>query len=278
MGKNNISVLIPTYNEEKNIRYALESVSFASEVFVVDSFSSDATQKIVEEYPYATFVQHKFENYSKQKNWALDTLPFTNEWILILDADEQITSGLQGEILNVISKTNDIVAYYINRRFIFLKKWIRYCGWYPSWNLRLFKKGRARYEERSVNEHMIAQGRTGYLKHDMLHDNHKSLAEWIEKHNKYSTMEAEEYFKKNNTGLDKAILGSGPVSRKRALKEKVFYRLPFRPLVLFLYLYVFRLGFLDGAIGFIFCCLRAVQQFHIDVKIKEIQIIRKHGK
>jgi len=275
MLKINISILIPAYNEELNIRSAIESVKWADDIFVVDSFSSDKTLEIAKKYPNVKTLQHKFENYSKQKNWALDNLPIESEWVFILDADERITENLKKEILETISRPEDFVAFYINRRFIFLGKWIKHCGWYPSWNLRLFKKGKARYEERSVNEHMISYGKTGYLKNDMLHENLRPLADWLEKHNKYSTLEAEEFLNRKETGLLQSFFSKDQVSRKRAVKEKIFYKLPFKPFFLFLYLYIFRLGFLDGRVGFVFCCLRAIQQFNIDVKIKEL-IIKKH--
>ncbi|MBZ9572236.1 glycosyltransferase family 2 protein [Patescibacteria group bacterium] len=274
----NLSILIPTFNEKKNIKYALESVRWANEIFIVDSFSTDETLEIAKTYPNIKIFQHPFENYSKQKNWALDNLPFSNDWIFILDADEQITSQLKQEIIEKVSKkNNNIRGYYVNRRFIFLGKWIRHCGWYPSWNIRLFKKGKARYEERTVNEHMIVQGVVGYLKNDMIHENHKDLADWLRKHNRYSTLEAEEFFKTKKTSLKPSFLGE-PVERKRAFKEKFWYKIPFRPFVLFIYLYFIKLGFLDGRVGFIFSCLRAIQQFHIDLKIKELKIKKENEK
>lgn len=272
-----ISILIPTLNEEKNIRYALESVKWASEIFVVDSFSIDKTEEICKEYLNVKFIQHKFEGYAKQKNWALDNLPWSNEWIFILDADEQITPELKEELVSIINNPqNDIECWYVNRRFIFLGKWIKHCGWYPSWNLRFFKKGKARYEDRAVDEHMIASGKVGYLKSDMIHEDHKGISAWIAKHNKYSTLEAEEQMKKRETGFRTKFFGAGPVEKKRVLKN-LFYKLPCRPILRFLYMYFYKLGFLDGYAGFVFCVLRAFQEFYINIKIKELKLKKRNS-
>jgi hypothetical protein len=129
----------------------------------------------------------------------------------------------------------------------------------------------ARYEDRTVNEHMICKEPIGYLKNDMIHENFKDLSDWLEKHNKYSTLEAKEFLKNSQTGLKTSLFSKDAVEKKRAIKEKILNHLPFRPLFLFIYLYVFRLGFLDGKIGFYFCVFRAIQQFHIDLKIKELR-------
>lgn len=277
MNKVNLSVLIPTFNEEKNIRYTLDSVGWASEVFIVDSFSADKTLEIARQYLNVRVFQHKFENYSAQKNWALDNLPWSNDWIFILDADEQITSELKEEITKIINDQNiQENGFYVNRRFIFLGKWIKHCGWYPSWNLRLFRQRKARYEDRAVNEHMIVSGPVGYLKNDMIHENHKGLFDWIKKHNKYSTLEAEELFKvlhqKKETGLKPSFFGD-PIERKRAIRERIWSKipLPLIPCLRFFHMYFLRLGFLDGLPGFIFSFLQSVQEFHIAIKLKELK-------
>lgn len=271
--KINVSVLIPTLNEEKNISHAVESVQWADEIFIIDAFSADKTLEIARTYPNVQTFQHKWENYSQQKNWALDNLPFSNEWIFILDADERVAPELRDEIIKVVNNPyTEESGFYVNRRFIFLGKWIKHCGWYPSWNLRLFRRGRARYEDRAVNEHMICEEPIRYLKHDMIHENFQNLEDWLAKHNRYSTLEAKEFLRQSRqTGLKASLFSKGSVERKRAIREKIVNYLPFRPLFLFVYLYIFRLGFLDGKIGFYFCCLRAIQQFHIDLKIKELR-------
>lgn len=277
MNKINVSFLVPIFNEEKNIRYALNSIDWADEVFVIDSFSQDKTLDIVKEYPNVRVFQHKFENYAAQKNWALDNLPFSREWIFILDADESIIPSLKEEIIQIVNnheiKEN---GFYVDRRFIFLGRWIKHCGWYPSWNLRLFRSGKARYEDRTVNEHMIIDGEIGYLKNDMLHDNHKGLFDWIEKHNKYSSWEAKELHEslcdKKKTGLRSSFFGS-QVERKRMVRERILPKIhpPLIPLLRFFHMYFFKLGFLDGMSGFIFSVLQSVHEFHIAIKLKELK-------
>jgi len=273
----NVSFLIPTLNEEKNIRCALDSVNWTAEVFIIDSFSQDKTLEIAQEYPNVKVYQHKFENYAAQKNWALDNLPFLKEWIFILDADERITPELKEEIIKITNDKNiKENGFYVNRRFIFLGRWIKHCGWYPSWNSRLFRKGKAHYEERAVNEHMIIEGEVGYLKNDMLHENHKGIFDWLEKHNRYSSLEAKEIYgvlhNKKETGLKSSFSGNS-VERKRAFRERIMPKLPIFliPLLRFSQMYFLRLGILDGYAGFVFCILQAIQEFHTSIKLKELE-------
>ncbi len=185
-----MSVLIPTLDEELNLPDCLASVEWADEVFVVDSFSHDRTLEIARAHG-ANVVQHAFEGYSRQKNWALDNLPFQNEWVLIVDADERVTAELRGEIERVVnSRGAGCDGYYLNRRFIFLGAWIRHAGWYPSWNLRLFRHRLGRYDNREVHEHLVLDGRVGYLQADLLHDDQRGLEAFVARHNRYSTLEA----------------------------------------------------------------------------------------
>lgn len=264
-----ISVLIQAKNEEKNIGHALESCRWAREIFVVDNFSTDATVEIVRAYTNTQLTQRDFDGYAAQKNWALSSLPISGDWVLILDADETVPDPLASELQTIARNPDAPECWYVNRRFIFLGKWIKHCGWYPSWNLRFFKKGFARYEERAVDEHMIASGRISYLKHDLIHDDHRGLEQWIAKHNQYSSLEAHERVS-GRESLPASLRSKNPVGRKRAMKN-VFYRLPGRPLIRFVAMYFFQFGFLDGYPGFVFCVLRAIQEFHISIKIKEMR-------
>jgi len=276
MVKINLSILLPTLNEEKNIKYALESVKWANEIFIIDSFSTDKTLEIAKNYSNVKIFQHPFENYSKQKNWALDNLFFSNDWIFILDADEQVTPELQKELIAfVFSGKKDVFGYYINRKFIFMGRWLKHCGWYPSWNLRLFQKGKARYEERAVHEHMMVQdANVGFFKNDLLHYDRRGLEAFIHRHNRYSTWEAREIYhvwyghKKGN--LESASC-CGQITFRRVLKERVWYKVPARSWLKFIYMYFWSRGFLDGVPGFIFCVLQAIQEFHINLKLKELR-------
>src|SRR4030043_1957706 len=168
--KTPLSVIILTYNEEKNIEDCFKSVyNWAAEIFIVDSFSTDITLDIAKKYTDKIY-QNKFESYSKQRNWALDNLIFSNDWVFFLDADEKPSDELKNEIKNILPKVqSEINGFYIKRRFIFMGRWIKHGGYYPTWLLRLFKYKAARCQERKVDEHFIVRGKTMRLKHDIIH-------------------------------------------------------------------------------------------------------------
>jgi glycosyltransferase involved in cell wall biosynthesis len=270
-----LSVLVPTLDEELNLPDCLDSVCWADQVFVVDSFSRDGTLDIARSRQ-AEVVQHRFESYSRQKNWALDNLPFKHEWVLIVDADERVTPQLRAEIQSLLASDGGVCAgYYVNRRFIFLGRWIRHAGWYPSWNLRLFRHRLGRYDDREVHEHVVLDGPVDYLRNELLHVDRRPLEAFIARHNRYSTLEALARYKAETDALDKArlpprLLGS-PVERKRALREQVWPRLPLKPLVLFAYMYVLRRGFLDGRAGLALCVFHAFQEFMVGLKLAELR-------
>lgn len=268
-----LSVLVPTLNEELNLAACLESVAWADEIFVVDSFSTDATLEIARRYTDRVY-QHAFVNYSLQKNWALDTLPFAHEWVLILDADERVTPELRQEIQQTLARPDACDGYYLNRRFYFLGRWIRHCGWYPSWNLRLFKHALGRYDQREVHEHLVLRGRVGYLKHDLIHEDRRPLEAFLARHNRYSSLEAKARLKAERNRQATALRASpfgGPVERKRWLRERVWPRLPLKPALLFLYMYLVRAGFLDGPEGLAFCLFHAFQEFTVGLKLRELR-------
>jgi glycosyltransferase involved in cell wall biosynthesis len=268
-----VSVLVPTLDEELNLPECLASLKWANEVFVVDSFSADRTVEIARDCG-AQVVQHAFESYSRQKNWALESLPFRNEWVLIVDADERVPSELQAEIESVVSNSAHD-GYYVNRRFIFLGQWIRHAGWYPSWNLRLFRHRLGRYDDREVHEHVVLDGSVGYLRHDLLHLDRRGLDAFVARHNRYSTLEAAARLKALRDDPDRARLPlsflASPVHRKRFLRERVWPRVPAKPLVLFVYMYILRRGFLDGGAGLALCVFHAFQEFIVGLKLAELR-------
>jgi glycosyltransferase involved in cell wall biosynthesis len=267
-----VSVLIPTLNEERNIADCLASVGFAAERIVYDSFSSDRTLDIAREAG-ARIEQRKFDVFSRHKNWALDNLSFAHAWILILDADERITPALEAEIRAVVANpTAD--AYYLPRQNFFAGRWIKHCGMYPDWQLRLFKRGSARYEDRIVHEHMLTTGATSRLKNPIRHDDYKGMERYIDRHNTYSTMEAiavyHELSGNSGNALEASFLRPGP-HRRRALKNFAYRHLPFRPALVFFYMYIVRGGILDGRTGFHYSLLRATYEFQIDLKLRELK-------
>lgn len=271
-----LSVLVPTLNEIRNIRECLHSVAWANEVVVVDSGSTDGTVEAAESLGARVVPFRWNKQYPKKKNWALENVPWKNDWVLILDADERITPELAQEIQTELRHPR-ADGYYLNRRFIFLGKWIRHCGYYPSWNLRLFRHAKGRYEkvevgdtdsgDNEVHEHVVLQGQTAHLKHDMLHYAYPDVRTWLEKHNRYSSWEAEVEVR-GQFGRHEAI-GQTHAQRRRL---RVWSRkLPCRPTLRFLYSYVLKRGFLDGYEGYLFCRLLAFYEFLIVTKIKELR-------
>lgn len=270
-----LSVLIITYNEELHIEHCLRSVQeLASEVFVVDSYSTDRTVEMAAALG-ARVVQHPFKNYADQKRWALANLPFGNEWLLLLDADERVPAELRDEISHIVEEdSTEYDGYWVRYRLMFYGRWIKHCGWYPTWILRLVRRSKARFEDRAVDEHAIVDGPVGYLQNDLLHMSLQDFTFWIAKHNQYSSYNAKINFdlskQKSSNSLPPRLLGT-QAERKRFIKERIWPHLPGRAIIFFLYMYVFRLGFLDGREGFIFCYMHAIfEQFNI-VKLWEMQ-------
>jgi glycosyltransferase involved in cell wall biosynthesis len=273
-----ISVLIPVRNEAANIVDCLNSVSWADEIVVMDSGSSDGTIEMAQKHG-AKVVQFPWNGkFPKKKNWALENVSWKNKWVLILDADERITPELAAEIQAEL-KHPRADGYFINRRFIFLGKWIRHCGYYPSWNLRLFRHVRGRYEQmhggdtgsgdNEVHEHIMLEGATAHLKNDMLHHAYPDIYTWMEKHNRYSNWEAEVEVGGDQLGGLSAGNGGGLSTRR---KLRTWSRqLPFRPLLRFLYCFVFKFGFLDGREGYMFCRLLATYEMLNVFKARELR-------
>ena len=279
-----LSVIILTYNEEIHLERLLKNIAgWAEEVFIVDSYSTDKTLEIAKKYG-CKIVQHPFENQAQQFNWALENLDIKNEWILRLDADEYLTEELKQEIPELFninirkSDSQSINGFYIKRRVYFMGRWIKHGGYYPIWFLRLFRKGKAKSEQRAMDEHIVLlEGRAEKLKNDFIDNNKKGLSDWINKHNNYASREAEEIFQYygSPTSLRKSdfpkLIGDQP-AQKRWLKENLYYRLPLfcRAFLYFIYRYFFRLGFLDGKEGLIFHFLQGFwYRFLIDAKIYE---------
>lgn len=263
MSKTLISVAILTHNEEKNIKACLESVKgLVSQIIVVDSYSTDKTLEIARLYGAETY-KHKFENQAQQFNWALDTLEIKGDWILKLDADEYLTPELAEEIQNTLQSISEtITGFLIKRRVYFMGRWMRYGGYYPIWFLRLWRKGKARSEERKMDEHIILlEGKEARLQYDFVDDNQKGLQDWIQKHKKYAVREAEEIRMGN--------IGEGN-------KRKLYYALPpfARVIVYFLYRYFFQLGFLDGVQGVLFHFLHGFwYRWFVDYEIYKLKRI-----
>lgn len=272
-----ISVLIPTLNEQRNLGACLRSVDWADQVVVVDSGSTDGTVDLARTLG-AEVVDFKWNHrLPKKKNWALENIAWSNQWVLILDADERITPELAQEIQERLANDRGVDGYFVNRRFMFMGKWIRHCGYFPSWNLRLFRHQRGRYEElvsgdtgsgdNEVHEHLVLAGRSARLRHEMLHFAYPDVFTWMDKHNRYSNWEAELEVR-GEPGRADAI----GAALKRKGRLKAWSRgLPFRPTLRFLYSYIWKRGFLDGLQGYALCRLLGSYELLSALKAHELR-------
>ena len=273
-----VSILIPIKNEAANLSRCLGCVRWVDEIFVVDSQSTDGSIEIAERSG-ARVVQFSFNvTWPKKKNWALENLPFRNEWVFILDADEVLPEEAASEFATAIAQADEIAGYWINRRFMFMGRWLKH-AYYPNWNLRLFRHSLGRYEklteaetnsgDNEVHEHVIVPGPTARLRTEMDHYAFPSVEVFVEKHNRYSNWEArvaaDEYLSASS-----GKLRSEMVDRRRKLKL-LSHRLPFRPLLRFLYIYIWQKGFLDGREGYYFARLHAMYEFLCVAKTRELR-------
>ena len=271
----NIAVVICAQDEETNLRNCLTSVAFADATFVVDGGSTDSTVEIAEVLG-AKVIQHEWSGYAAQKNWALDNLPITARWVLFLDADERVTAELAEEILVATRLPNGTHSgYYIARRMVFMGRWLRHTYWYPDFNLRLFQLGCGRFEDRLVHERVVLSGTAGYLRSDLIHEDHRPIATYVARLNRYSTLEAEEMFGVNRSSARLRVPSNFRgdwAARRRALKERVWYRMPFRAAIRFFWTMIIRFGFLDGRAGLIFTVLACWNEWLATAKLYEMRV------
>ena len=240
-----LSVSIITLNEEKNIERCLQSVTWADEVVVVDSGSKDRTVELSKKYTDRV-IHNDWKGFADQKDFAMRSC--SNEWVLSLDADEEISSELRAEIENLLKNPKEFDGYYMPRKTYFNGKWIKSCGWYPGYQLRFFKKSLTKLTDRKVHEGFEVNGKVGYLKGDILHYTHIDLKSTIAKINNYSTLEAEEkYLTKRSTPLNFIL----------------------NPIAAFFQHYIIRRGFTDGVEGLLISILHALTNLMTYMKIWE---------
>lgn len=223
-----ITALLIAYNEQEFIREFISSMDFVDELIVVDSYSMDKTVDIIKEFPHVKLYQRKFDNFSSQKNYAIEQA--SNDWIIFFDADEVITKSLKDEIITTVSKTADEIAYWIYRTTIYMGKEIHYSGLQNDKVIRLFRKEFCRYNGKLVHEEIAAKGKVGFLKNKMLHYSYKGLDAIVIKRNKYAQLQAEALYKKGK-------------------KPNAFHFLV-KPAFRFFKHFVLKRGFLDGFQGF----------------------------
>jgi glycosyltransferase involved in cell wall biosynthesis len=274
-----VSVIIPVRNEAHNLPRCLRALGDMGEVIVVDSQSTDATVEIARDFGAQVVQFHYQGGWPKKRQWAMDSLPLAHDWILLLDADEVLTPELTHEIQRAI-QSPDTNGYYIALRIYFLGRILRH-GDARFWKLSLFRRGKGKYECRlkdqdasmadmEVHEHVFVEGKTARLRNPLVHHNIESLSRYIQKHDEYSNGEARVLLQKGNDGAISPSLFGTQAQRRRWLKDKLF-AVPGSPVLLFIYRYFFRLGFLDGVPGLIYCGFQAVQMFHTKSKMYELR-------
>ena len=246
--KHKLTVLIPCCNEEDNIADCIESVLWADEVFVVDSYSTDGTLEIVRQYD-ARLVQHEYVNSAKQKNWAIPQA--THEWVMVLDADERVTPELRARVESILAGDPPHDAYAIKRMTWLFGKLIRHCGWHKDCLTRLFRRDAGRYEDLEVHADVKVPGSVGRIEEHFVHYTNESLRQYFEKFGRYTSLAAADLYRKG-----------APAS---------FWRLTARPVWRFFRMYVLRLGFLDGMHGLVLCGLSAMVVFTKYAKLWEMR-------
>jgi glycosyltransferase involved in cell wall biosynthesis len=274
------SVLILTKNEEKDLPGCLESVAWSNDIHVYDSYSSDNTVSIAQNFGAhvtrnPTSDSHTFfgGNESEYRNWGLKNIPFRYEWLIQLDADERVTDQLAQEIKHVLEAHPSYVAYRIRRRDFFLGKWLKNVQVTPYY-VRLYRPGSV-HHDRLINPVTIVDGPTGqlggYLDHFPFN---KGISHWLNRHNSYSTLEAQQIHenlcKDKTVSIVKALTAKDFQSRRYHQKE-LFYRLPARPLMKFFILYFLKKGFLDGTPGLTYAILQSIYEYMIILKVNELK-------
>ncbi len=277
-----ISVLILTKNEEKNLPGCLESVAWSNDIHVYDSYSSDNTVSIAQNFGahitrHPTSDSHTFfmGNESEYRNWGLRNIPFQYEWLIQLDADERITDQLAQEIKCVLEAHSSYIAYRIRRRDFFLGKWLKNVQ-ATSYYVRLYRPGSI-HHERLINPLTVVDGPvgelSGYLDHFPFS---KGISHWLSRHNSYSTLEAQQIHENSCKGKTVSIIKSftdKDFQSRRYHQKELFYRLPVRPLMKFFILYFLKRGFLDGKAGFTYAVLQSIYEYMIILKVSELKFL-----
>ncbi len=270
-----ISIFIQTLNEEANLPSCLDSVSWSDDVVVLDSYSTDRTEEICKQRG-ARFFQRKYDGRGPHQNWAMEHIDWKHKWVFYLDADEHMTPELRREIEAIAADPNEQrVAFYCGRRNMFMGKWLKR-SMPPGHIMRFFQPPHIRFE-RLANPVPTIDGEWGYLKNTFIHYNFsKGVGEWLERHNRYSTYEAQETMKalRERPVHLRNLFDSDPMQRRLELKNLSF-RMPGRPFLKFLYMYFFRLGLLDGRAGLTYCTLQAIYEYQIVLKVRELKRLER---
>lgn len=264
--------LIPTKDEAVHIARCVESLLPLGRVVVVDAESTDETVAIAREAGADVFV-HPWAGYAAQKNWALAHTGIDTPWVLLMDADEFLTEATREAIGRAVDEPG-VAGYWLPRRYVFLGREMRYAWWYPDFQLRLIRTGAGSFEPRLVHEHLLVDGPVRELWADIWHVNLKGLEDFVIRHDRYATLEALELEKPSPGVRIGSFLGNW-ADRRRALKLRVWMRLPGRPLIRFLWLYLVKQGIRDGREGLVYCSLIAWYDLLTNAKVMEREVDRR---
>lgn len=248
-----ITAIIPTGNEIHNIEDVIASVSFADEILVVDSFSTDGTFEKAQELA-TKVIRREYQYSASQKNWAIPQAK--HEWILLVDADERVTPELAEEVKNTLTNPKeDVVAYWVGRNNHFMGERVKYSGWRNDSVIRLFKRDYCKYEDKHVHAEIIADGKVGKLKNKFYHNTYISFDKYIEKMNRYAWWQAKDYDKK--TG------------------RLTPYHFVIKPFWGFFKHYIVQSGFRDGVVGF---TIGYMQAYVVFMRYVKLWLLRKNRK
>ena len=267
-----VSIFVLTLNEENNLPSCLDSVKWSDDIHVLDSYSTDKTIEIAKEHGAKVWFR-KFDSFSQHQNWGLENIPFKYPWVFYFDADERVTPKLAEAIRRAVANPGDNVAFRVQRRDFFLDTWLKHVQMTAFYD-RLFRPEKMRYERLG---HCVSKpdgpvaNIDGYLDH---YPFSKGIGDWVNRHNFYSTQEAQQLIANSSAGqslsLTALLFSKNTHERRRNMKE-LYYRLPLRPLVKFLVMYIAKLGFLDRVAGFTYCTLMGFYEFLIVVKTRELR-------
>lgn len=271
-----VTVLVLTQDEAVNIADCLHALTWTDDVVLVDSGSTDGTLERARAVRADVRVfEHPFTDFGEQRNWALDRTSPVHEWVLFLDADERSTPAFVDALKAAVDNPRDHVGFFLTCRNYFMDRWIKHCSLFPSWQLRLLKKGHVRFQKEGHGQREVSEGRLGYIHEPYDHFGFsKGIEAWCERHKVYAENETELIRRLREEPLHPgALCSADPVQRRRFLKG-LAARLPGRPYFRWLYCYILRRGFLDGKPGWIFCKLRFEQEQRIASALTQIRAIR----
>jgi glycosyltransferase involved in cell wall biosynthesis len=266
-----VAIMIFTLNEEENLPRCLGSLGFSDDLVVVDSYSEDKTLDIAREYG-ARVIQHEFQGFGTQRNWALRNIELKYDWVFVLDADERVDDDLRNELAMVLSEVDiSVAAFMVKRRFYMWGKWMKRSGLYPTYVVRLIRKDRVRYINRGHAETQEVNGEIRQLECDLIDESRKGVDAWFDRQNAYSTRDAQYELSESNSPFRAMhLISADPLIRRASLK-RIARSLPGRPIWYFLYSYLLRGGILEGRDGLALCAMRAYYQGMVSVKKHDLR-------